>query len=158
MYVSVFSVSSGRADNVSSVEEEQKKNIQKVNSSSTKIITLIVDVEGVGRTFKEAIKDGLLQAISQVNGTQISSETKSMINTFESSQNDSDQSLGTESFQEKIKQKTNGVIQKWNIISKTKSDNGSFNKVNLKVYISKLKLSDDLKKMRLVITTQKLIL
>ena len=45
---------------------------------------LIVDVEGVGRTFKEAIKDGLLQAISQVNGTQISSETKSMINTFES--------------------------------------------------------------------------
>ena len=99
MYVSVFSVSSGRADNVSSVEEEQKKNIQKVNSSSTKIITLIVDVEGVGRTFKEAIKDGLLQAISQVNGTQISSETKSMINTFESSQNDSDQSLGTEFFQ-----------------------------------------------------------
>ena len=79
-----------------------------------------------------------------------------MINTFESSQNDSDQSLGTESFQEKIKQKTNGVIQKWNIISKTKSDNGSFNKVNLKVYISKLKLSDDLKKMRLVITTPKI--
>ena len=156
MYVSVFSVSSGRADNVTSVEEEQKKNIQKVNSSSTKVITLIVDVEGVGRTFKEAIKDGLLQAISQVNGTQISSETKSMINTFESSQNDSDQSLGTESFQEKIKQKTNGVIQKWNIISKTKSDNGSFNKVNLKVYISKLKLSDDLKKMRLVITTPKI--
>ena len=32
---------------------------------------------------------------------------------------------------QKIKQKTNGVIQKWNIISKTKSDNGSFNKVNL---------------------------
>ena len=122
------------------------KNIKKVNSSSTKVITLTVDVEGVGRTFKEAVKDGLLQAISQVNGTQISSETKSMINTFESSQNDSDQSLGTESFQEKIKQKTNGVIQKWNIISKTKSDNGSFNKVNLKVYISKLKLSDDLKK------------
>ena len=139
-----------------SVEEEQKKNIQKVNSSSTKIITLIVDVEGVGRTFKEAIKDGLLQAISQVNGTQISSETKSMINTFESFQNDSDQSLGTESFQEKIKQKTNGVIQKWNIISKTKSDNGSFSKVNLRVYISKLKLSDDLKKMRLVITTPKI--
>ena len=126
MYVSVFSVSSGRADNVSSVEEEQKKNIQKVNSSSTKVITLIVDVEGVGRTFKEAIKDGLLQAISQVNGTQISSETKSMINTFKSSQNVSDQSLGTESFQEKIKQITNGVIQKWNIISKTKSDNGHY--------------------------------
>ena len=79
-----------------------------------------------------------------------------MINTFESSKNDSDQSLGTESFQEKIKQKTNGVIQKWNIISKTKSDNGSFNKVNLKVYISKLKLSDDLKKMRLVITAPKI--
>ena len=32
MYVSVFSISSGRAYNVSSVEEEQKKNIQKVNS------------------------------------------------------------------------------------------------------------------------------
>ncbi len=155
MYVSVFSVSSGRAVNVSNVEEK-KNNIQKVNSSSTKVITLIVDVEGVGRTFKEAIKDGLLQAISQVNGTQISSETKSMINTFESSQNDSNQSLGTETFQEKIKQKTNGVIQKWNIISKTKSDNGSFNKVSLKVYISKLKLSDDLKKMRLVITTPKI--
>ena len=156
MYVSVYSISSAQAENVSIVEEEQKKKSSKVNSSKTKVITLIVDVEGVGRTFKEAVKDGLLQAISQVNGTQISSETKSMINTFKNSQNDNDQYIGNETFQEKIKQKTNGIIQKWNIISKTKSNNASFNKVNLKVYISKIKLSDDLKKMRLVITTPKI--
>ena len=156
MFVSVYSISSGRADNISNVEEEQKKNINKVKTSLTKVITLTVDVEGVGRNFKEAIKDGLLQAISQVNGTHISSETKSMINTFESSQNDDNQSIGTESFQEKIKQKTNGIIQKWNIISKTQPQNGSFNKVSLKVYVSKLKLSDDLKKMKLLITSPKL--
>ena len=118
MFVSVYSISSGRANNISNVEEEQKKNINKVKTSSTKVITLIVDVEGVGRNFKQAIKDGLLQAISQVNGTQISSETKSKINTFESLQNDNNQFIETESFQEIIKQKTNGVIQKWDINSK----------------------------------------
>lgn len=123
-----------------------------INSSRTNLTVVSTSVQGVGTDSKEAIKDGLLQAISQVNGLQMSSQSKSMLKSFQSSSDNNDKFESSSSFQEEIKQSTKGVIQSWSIVSKDKTSSGKLYTVDMKVDVSKLKLSDELQRMRFVIT------
>ena len=121
-------------------------------SSRSKLIVVSTSVEGIGLNKKEAIKDGLLQAISQVNGIQMSSESSTMMKSFETVSDGNENFASASSFQEKIKQSTKGVVQSWNIISVSKTGSGEMIKANLEVKVSKLQLSDQLKRMRIVIS------
>ena len=131
---------------------EETQSISKTNSRS-KLIIVPTSVEGIGSNKKEAIKDGLLQAISQVNGIQMSSESSTMMKSFETVSDGKENFASASAFQEKIKQSTKGVVQSWKIVSMSKTDSGKMIKARLNVNISKLQLSDELKRMRIVISS-----
>ena len=168
MFVTVYSLSMS-SSNIKKPKSKLKK-INKASNSSqnnnqslaksdpikalsrSKLTIVSTSVEGIGLSKKEAIRDGLLQAISQVNGIQMSSESSSMMKSFETVSDGNENFSSASSFQEKIKQSTKGVVQSWNIVSISKTDSGEMTKANLKVDISKLELSDDLKRMRIVIS------
>ena len=168
MFVTVYSLSMS-SSNVKKSKPKLKK-IKKVKNSSennsnqnpvtpseaskrSKLTVVSTSVEGIGLNKKEAIRDGLLQAISQVNGIQMSSESSTMMKSFETVSDGNENFASASSFQEKIKQSTKGVVQSWKIISMSKTGSGKMFKANLDVNISKLQLSDDLKRMRIVISS-----
>ncbi len=167
MYVTVYSLSMS-SSNIKKTKPKSQP-INKVNNSSinvntqasitaskaasrSKLIVVSTSVEGIGLNKKDAIKDGLLQAISQVNGIQMSSESSTMMKSFETVSDGNANFASASSFQEKIKQSTKGVIQSWKIISVSKTVSGEMFKANLDVNVSKLQLSDQLKRMRIIIS------
>ena len=109
----------------------------------------------VGFNSKDAIKDGLVQAISQVNGLQMSSQTSSSMVSFETVKDGDETFASSSSFQEKVKQSTKGVIQSWQIISVGKNQGEMF-EAKLNVNVSKLQLSSELKRMRFVVSPVKI--
>ncbi len=172
MYVTVYSYSvlstntkkpitkSSEAKIVNSHSQASNKNVTSEKpsdgSSRSKLIVVSASVEGIGLNKKEAIRDGLLQAISQVNGIQMSSESSTMMKSFETISNGDQNFASASSFQQKIKESTKGVIQSWKIISVSKTESGEMVKTNLDVKVSKLQLSDQLKRMRIVISKPKI--
>jgi hypothetical protein len=126
------------------------------NNSRSKLTVVSVSITGVGFNSKDAIKDGLTQAISQVNGLQLSSETSSSMASFETVKDGDETFASSSSFQEKVKQSTKGVIQSWKIISLGKSQSGKMFEANLDVNVSKLQLSSELKRMRFVVSPVKI--
>ena len=115
-----------------------------------------VSITGVGFNSKDAIKDGLVQAISQVNGLQMSSQTSSSMASFETVKDGDETFASSSSFQEKVKQSTKGVIQSWQIISVGKNQSGEMFEAKLNVNVSKLQLSSELKRMRFVVSPVKI--
>ena len=142
--------------NASNNITEKKQPSSQENNSRSKLTVVSVNVTGVGFNTKDAIKDGLLQAISQVNGIQMSSQTTSAMASFETVKDGNETFASSSSFQEKIKQSTKGVIQSWKIISSGKSQSGKMFETKLDVNVSKLQLSSELKRMRFVVSPVKI--
>ena len=94
------------------------------SNSRSKLTVVSVSITGVGFNSKDAIKDGLVQAISQVNGLQMSSQTFSSMASFETVKDGDETFASSSSFQEKVKQSTKGIIQSWQIISIGKNQSG----------------------------------
>ena len=162
MFVTVYSLSMSSSNikktkkiNNTSKNNQETENATKASARS-KLTVISTSVEGIGLNKKEAIKDGLLQAISQVNGMQMSSESSTIMKSFELVSEGNENFASASSFQEKIKQSTKGVVQSWKIVSVSKTESGEMVKANLEVKISKLQLSDDLKRMRIVIAAPKI--
>ena len=136
------------------------KNLNPISStesnSRSKITVVSVSITGVGFNSKDAIKDGLVQAISQVNGLQMSSQSSSSMVSFETVKDGDETFASSSSFQEKVKQNTKGVIQSWQIISVGKNQSGEMFEAKLNVNVSKLQLSSELKRMRFVVSPVKI--
>ena len=126
------------------------------SNSRSKLTVVSVSITGVGFNSKDAIKDGLVQAISQVNGLQMSSQTSSSMASFETVKDGDETFASSSSFQEKVKQSTKGVIQSWQIISIGKNQSGEMFEAKLNVNVSKLQLSSELKRMRFVVSPVKI--
>ncbi len=126
------------------------------SNSRSKLTVVSVSITGVGFNSKDAIKDGLVQAISQVNGLQMSSQTSSSMVSFETVKDGDETFASSSSFQEKVKQNTKGVIQSWQIISVGKNQSGEMFEAKLNVNVSKLQLSSELKRMRFVVSPIKI--
>ena len=126
------------------------------SNSRSKLTVVSVSTTGVGFNSKDAIKDGLVQAISQVNGLQMSSQTSSSMVSFETVKDGDETFASSSSFQEKVKQNTKGVIQSWQIISVGKNQSGEMFEAKLNVNVSKLQLSSELKRMRFVVSPVKI--
>lgn len=169
MFVTVYSLSLSSSNikkpkqklkqtkNINNTYKNNKETENPTKASARSKLTVIsTSVEGIGLNKKEAIRDGLLQAISQVNGMQMSSESSTIMKSFETVSDGNENFASASSFQEKIKQSTKGVVQSWKIVSISKTESGEMVKANLEVKISKLQLSDDLKRMRIVIAAPKI--
>ena len=142
---------SNTKDQTKPLKTTSKNKSNPSSSSRSKIITVSVDVTGIGTSKKDSIKDGLLQAISQVNGLQMSSESISLMKTFQTANENEETFASQAAFQEKIKQSTKGVIQSWTIV-KAPELKEEFYETSLIVKVSKLKLSTDLKRMKFVVS------
>jgi hypothetical protein len=121
-------------------------------SALAKLDVISVLVEGVGSTRAEAVSDGLVQAISQVNGAEIAAQTMSSFR--EQSSVGSDGSIyaldGT--YQKDVTSKTSGVVQGWMVQSeKQEPEFSNLWVVTLTVQVSKYETSQQLSRLRMAV-------
>jgi TolB-like protein len=109
------------------------------------IIKKTVNSEGMGASLNLAIYDALDEAVGRINGKSI--ETRKQLDSVEVSkvQNESEAYYSSEAIQQNIKTATKGVVDGYEILSKSKSENGLWN-VSLSVTVVKFQTRDSNRK------------
>ena len=100
-----------------------------------KIEIISVETEGIGISKKSAIDSALVDAVSQVNGAEIASDTRRKLLEVATDEN----LKSNETLNQEVISKTSGIIKSWKILSE--SIEGENHLVKLSVKISKLKKS-----------------
>ena len=117
---------------------------------SNKIEYVSVTSKGIGATYTEALNNALSNAIAQVNGRSI--ETNTSLNKISKSitSNNEKSIYSSKEFQKTIKEKTEGYVSNFKIISENKSDK---NIITIKVSadIGKFKLKKSAKRKRIAV-------
>ena len=90
----------------------------------SQIETVSVNSKGYGDGPETALNSALTQAIGQVNGRSIDSDTLLTTTEKTSTKNDESDYLSSRDFKESIKSKTKGVVESYSIISNAKDDSG----------------------------------
>jgi len=90
----------------------------------SQIETVSVNSKGYGDGPESALNSALTQAIGQVNGRSIDSDTLLTTTEKTSTKNDESDYLSSRDFKESIKSKTKGVVESYSIISNAKDDSG----------------------------------
>ena len=117
-----------------------------------------VQTEGRGKDKRVAIDDALVQAISQVNGVSIASQTQSALAEVSASANYDLSGLKSQKFEgnasasayaKMISSKTNGMVKSWRVLSETKDGDSYI--IKLSVEISKYTQSEQVKRLRLAV-------
>ena len=87
-------------------------------SLHARILYVTVDAEGEGVSVQLAINNALVNAVSQINGAEVASQTN--LQTIEIS----DEKLveSSESFQQSINKKTNGLIKEYVVLNNQQSE------------------------------------
>ena len=109
------------------------------------IVKRTVEAQGTGPNLNQAIYDALDEAIGRINGKSI--ETRRQLDQIEVSQSDDEKEnyYATEAYQQTIKTATKGVVDSYEILSTTKSDNGLWT-VRLSVTAVKFQTRDSNRK------------
>ena len=113
---------------------------------------ITLNVDGLGKDEKSAIKDALVQALSQVSGVSIDAQTQmDTVEKFTSDGNDKDY-FNSDNFQQKVNFETKGVIKEYRILNSKKSSNfeGSWS-VQAKVTVAKNKLNKQAQRKRVAV-------
>ena len=116
-------------------------------SASTQIIK--IEVEGYGENLQLAIDRGLTEAMGRINGRSIESEILSKNSEKLSTKNQTEEYLGSSEYQDKIKSRTKGVVDSYDVMSTTK--NSGLYKVKLKVSVIKFKTSKTANRKRIAV-------
>lgn len=90
----------------------------------SQIETVSVNSKGYGDGPESALNSALTQAIGQVNGRSIDSDTLLTTTEKTSTKNDESDYLSSRDFKESIKSKTKGVVESYSILSNAKDDSG----------------------------------
>ena len=117
-----------------------------------------VDVTGSASSVKDAVVDGLTQALMQVNGGQISSSTEMALSSLSQSINDEEFNANSEEFHKKITSSTQGTIKNYQIVRQYQ--NPALNNdwaVEMKVTVAKYKQSAQVKRLRLAVLPIKIV-
>ena len=119
---------------------------------------ILVQTEGRGKDKRVAIDDALVQAISQVNGVSIASQTQSALAEVSASANYNLTGLKSQKFEgnasssayaKMISSKTNGMVKSWRVVSESKDGDSYI--IKLSVEISKYSQSEQTKRLRLAV-------
>lgn len=117
-----------------------------------KIEQIVVEADGVGATKHDAIMDAVVQAISNVNGAEIAAQTMRSVREQSSGAYHEGEDSLTESFQNDIKIKTNGVVDGWQVLSlREAADLGGVYVANISARISKFQASRQLDRLRMAV-------
>ena len=90
----------------------------------SQIETVSVNSKGYGDGPESALNSALTQAIGQVNGRSIDSDSLLTTTEKSSTKNDESDYLSSRDFKESIKSKTKGVVESYSILSNAKDDSG----------------------------------
>jgi len=121
-------------------------------SVSAKIEYKTVTVSGEGISKGEAVENALIEAISQINGVEVNSQTKSYFKAVSETKDNVTSDEYQKSLQKSIKKKTNGLVDSWRFISEVPPAAGdpyASWKVEIEVTISKYKVSKQAKRLRM---------
>jgi hypothetical protein len=121
-------------------------------SALAKLEVISVLVDGVGSTKAEAVSDGLVQAISQVNGAEVAAHTMSSLREQSSVGPGGQNYALDEAYQKDITSKTSGVVQGWTVQSeKQEPAVSNLWVVTLTVRVSKYDTSQQLSRLRMAV-------
>ena len=109
-----------------------------------------VEVEGIAESLQLAIDRALTEAMGRVNGRSIESEVLSKTSETLSVKNQTEDYLSSTEYQEKIKSKTKGVVESYNLISSEQLEKNVY-KVVLSVSIIKFKASKSSNRKRIAV-------
>ena len=141
-------------------ENSTKKNKPKSknNRISSKIVDIIIIVEGNGNSLTQAINEAIKSAISQTYGQEFMAESEyssvfSELNTYDESSKKS--SIVSQEVQvDEIKTKTKGLVKSYKIIDNI--ENNNMYKVTLEVTVPKLETNIDPDKSTIIILSPKI--
>ena len=115
------------------------------------IETVSVNATGYGDNPESALNSALTQAIGQVNGRSM--ESDSLLKTTEKSttKNDDSDYLSSRDFQESIKSKTKGVVESYSIISSSKDEATGMWVAEISAQIARFKTSKSANRKRIAV-------
>ena len=115
------------------------------------IETVSVNATGYGDNPESALNSALTQAIGQVNGRSM--ESDSLLKTTEKSttKNDDSDYLSSRDFQESIKSKTKGVVESYSIISSSKDEATGMWAAEISAQIARFKTSKSANRKRIAV-------
>ena len=118
---------------------------------NAQIETVSVNAKGYGDGPESALNSALTQAIGQVNGRSIDSDT--LLTTSEKSTTNNDKSdyLSSRDFKESIKSKTKGVVESYSIISNAKDDSTGLWMAEISAQIARFKTSKSANRKRIAV-------
>lgn len=111
-----------------------------------------VESEGTGSSAKGAVYDAISQAIGQVNGMQIASQTTHAIAEASMETNEDNAYFASEAFKQQIKTVTKGTIKNYNVLSLDQNpDMNNLWFANIQVTIAKYKVSKQAQRLRMAL-------
>lgn len=113
---------------------------------------ITVESEGNGSSAKAAIFDALTQAIGQVNGMELASETAYKIQEVTASTQDDESYFASEAFEQKITSATKGQVKEYRVLD-LKKDPGFDNVwvARIQASIAKFQVSEQVQRLRLAL-------
>jgi len=113
--------------------------------------TVSVKAKGYGDGPEAALNSALTQAIGQVNGKSIDSNTLLTTTEKSSTKNDDSDYLSSRDFKESIKSKTKGVVESYSIISNAKDDSTGLWVAEISAQIARFKISKSANRKRIAV-------
>ena len=122
-----------------------------LNCASANTIEYVdVKSKGIGSTYTEALNNSLSNAIAQVNGRSIETQT-SLKKISQSINTNKDNSFySSKEFQKTIKEQTQGYVSNFKILNEEKSSNGVI-KISISAKIGKYKLKKSAQRKRIAV-------
>ena len=109
-----------------------------------------VTSKGNGSTYSEALNNALSNAIAQVNGRSIETQTSLKKISKTISTNQDTNYYSSKEFEKKIKEETEGFVSNFKILSEDKSDNNII-KIKISAKVGKFKLKKSAKRKRIAV-------
>ena len=114
--------------------------------------TVTVQSQGLGITQRDAVVDGVREAVSMVNGMAIASQTSLAEMTTEVTTDTDSAFLMSSSFMQQISTATSGIVESYNILSSGKDADTGLVTVNLSVQVARYKTSKQLDRLRMALS------
>ena len=122
-----------------------------IGSAYAQLETVSVNAKGYGDGPESALNSALTQAIGQVNGRSIDSDTLLTTSEKSTTKNDDSDYLSSRDFKESIKSKTKGVVESYSIISNAKDEATGMWVAEISAQIARFKTSKSANRKRIAV-------
>jgi hypothetical protein len=112
----------------------------------------MVESRGTGSSARAAVYDAITEALGQVNGMQIASQTSHAIAELSVATNEGEDYLASEAFKQQVQTATKGIIKNYQVIALgQKSDDNDLWNAHIEVTIAKYQVSKQTQRLRMAL-------